>query len=48
MIRDARLTLARPDLAAASLEGVIAADHYEAARPLQVTAPRAALRPDGS
>ena len=44
MIRDARLTLARPDLAAASLEGVIAADHYEAVRPLQVTAPRAALQ----
>ncbi|HLY79370.1 MAG TPA: NlpC/P60 family protein [Caulobacteraceae bacterium] len=44
MTRDARLTLARPDLAAASLEGVVAADRYEATRPLQVTAPRAALQ----
>ncbi|MEJ0066834.1 MAG: NlpC/P60 family protein [Caulobacteraceae bacterium] len=44
MTRDARLTLARPDLAAASLEGVVAAGRYEAIRPLQVTAPRAALQ----
>jgi cell wall-associated NlpC family hydrolase len=44
MTGDARLTLARFDLAASSLEGVVVADRYEPARPLQVTAPRAALQ----
>jgi cell wall-associated NlpC family hydrolase len=44
MTRDARLTLARPDLAAASLEGIVAADRYEAIRPLQVTAPSTPLQ----
>jgi cell wall-associated NlpC family hydrolase len=44
MTRDARLTLARPHLAAASLEGVVAAERYEATRPFQVTAPRTALQ----
>jgi cell wall-associated NlpC family hydrolase len=44
MTGDARLTLARPELAAASLEGVVAADRYEATRTLQVTASRVALQ----
>jgi hypothetical protein len=40
---DARLTLARPDLAASSLEGVVAAERYKATRTLQLTAPSAPL-----
>jgi cell wall-associated NlpC family hydrolase len=44
MIRDARLTLARADLAAASLEGVVVAGRYEVVRPLQVAASRVALQ----
>jgi cell wall-associated NlpC family hydrolase len=44
MTSDARLTLARPDLAAASLEGVVAAARYQATRPLQLTAPSAPLQ----
>ena len=44
MTRDARLTLARPDLAAAPLEGAVAAARYETTRPLQVTASRAPLQ----
>jgi cell wall-associated NlpC family hydrolase len=44
MSADARLTLARPDLAAASLEGVVAADRYEATRALQVAVPRTPLQ----
>jgi cell wall-associated NlpC family hydrolase len=44
MTSDARLTLARPDLAAASLEGVVASVRFEATRQLQVTAPSAPLQ----
>jgi cell wall-associated NlpC family hydrolase len=44
MSRDARLTLARADLAAVSLESLVAADRYEATRPLQVVAPRTPLQ----
>ena len=51
MTGDARLTLTRPDLAAASLEGAVAAPRYDAIRPLQLTAPSAPLQrspePDG-
>ena len=45
---DPRLTLARTDLAAASLEGIVAAGRYEPSRPMRVTAParrRSAARP---
>jgi cell wall-associated NlpC family hydrolase len=41
---DPRLTLARPDLAAASLEGIVAAGRYEPSRPMCVAAPLAPLR----
>lgn len=41
---DGRFTLARSDLAAAALEGVVASGRYEPVRPLQVTAPRAPLQ----
>jgi len=40
---DPRLILARPDLAAASLEGLVKAARYVAVRTLQVTAPSAPL-----
>jgi cell wall-associated NlpC family hydrolase len=41
---DPRLTLARTDLAAASLEGIVAAGRYEASRPMRVIVPVAPLR----
>jgi cell wall-associated NlpC family hydrolase len=41
---DPRLTLARTDLAAASLEGIVAAGRYEPSRPMRVTAPVAPIR----
>ncbi|WP_199229102.1 C40 family peptidase [Caulobacter endophyticus] len=41
---DPRLTLARPDLADIALEGIVAAERYDAPKALQVTAPTAALR----
>ncbi len=40
---DPRLTLARPDLAAASLEGIVPAERYEPARAMRVVAPVAPL-----
>jgi hypothetical protein len=40
---DARLTLARPDLAAAALEGVLPAERYARARTLQLATPSAPL-----
>jgi len=41
---DPRITLARPDLASAALEGVVAAEAYAETRPMQVTAPAAPVR----
>jgi cell wall-associated NlpC family hydrolase len=41
---DPRLTLARPDLADLDLQGLVAADRYEAPSPRQVAVPTAALR----
>ena len=41
---DPRLTLARPDLADLDLQGLVAADRYEAPKPRQVAVPTAALR----
>jgi len=41
---DARVTLARPDLASALLEGLVAADRYAEARPLQASIPAVAIR----
>ena len=41
---DARLILARPDLAAASLEGLVAAKAYAATRPYRCAAPAVGLR----
>ncbi len=41
---DARLTLARPDLAAAELEGVLPAARYAARQRLRLAAPNAAIR----
>ena len=41
---DPRLMLARPDLAAASLEGIVSAGRYEPSRPMRVTAPLAPFR----
>lgn len=41
---DPRLTLARPDLADAALEGLVAADRYETPLPRQTRVPAAALR----
>jgi cell wall-associated NlpC family hydrolase len=50
-LADPRLTLARPDLASAALEGVLAADRYAPTRALRCTAPASAVRrtaaPDG-
>lgn len=40
---DPRVTLARPELAAAALQGVVAAARYQPTRPLVVAAPAAAL-----
>jgi cell wall-associated NlpC family hydrolase len=40
---DPRLTPARPDLAAAALEGLVAAGRYAPARPMATTAPAAGL-----
>ncbi|MEO7026875.1 MAG: NlpC/P60 family protein [Caulobacteraceae bacterium] len=47
MSPDPRVTLARPDLAAADLEGVIRASRYVAPIPMQVAAPVAPLRRSG-
>ncbi|WP_309643386.1 NlpC/P60 family protein [Phenylobacterium sp.] len=44
MIRDPRVTPARPDLASRALEGVVAADAYVDPRPMKVVVPAAALR----
>lgn len=44
MSLDARVTLARPDLARGELEGVVRAERFAAARARQVTAPAAAVR----
>jgi cell wall-associated NlpC family hydrolase len=44
MTGDVRLTLARADLAAASLEGVVAAARYEPIRRLRVTAPNTPIQ----
>ncbi|WP_208866892.1 C40 family peptidase [Caulobacter radicis] len=41
---DPRLTLARPDLADAALQGVVAAERYDAPKAWQVAVPAAALR----
>jgi cell wall-associated NlpC family hydrolase len=41
---DPRLTLARPDLADVDLQGLVAAQRYEAPKPRQVAVPTAALR----
>jgi hypothetical protein len=41
---DPRVTLARPDLADAALEGVLAADRYAETQAMQVIAPGAAMR----
>lgn len=41
---DPRVTLARPDLADLDLQGVVAAERYEAPKPRQVVVPAAALR----
>jgi hypothetical protein len=41
---DVRLTLARPDLADAALEGLVAAERYAEARPMQATTPSVAIR----
>ena len=41
---DPRLTLARPDLAARALEGVVAAERYVDPAPMQVRLPVAGLR----
>jgi cell wall-associated NlpC family hydrolase len=40
---DPRLTLARPDLAAASLEGIVAAERYAPSQPMRVVAPVAPI-----
>ena len=42
---DPRLILARADLAAASLEGLVRSERYAAVRTLQVTAPSAPVLP---
>ncbi len=44
MTGDPRVTLARPDLATAALEGVVRAAHFEAPTPSRVIAPCAPLR----
>jgi cell wall-associated NlpC family hydrolase len=41
---DPRLTLARGDLAAVTLEGLVAADRYAAPQPLRCVAPQTAIR----
>jgi cell wall-associated NlpC family hydrolase len=41
---DPRLTLARPDLADVALQGIVAAERYEAPKARQVATPTAALR----
>jgi cell wall-associated NlpC family hydrolase len=43
-LNDPRMTLARPDLADLDLQGLVAADRYEAPSPRQVAVPTAALR----
>ncbi len=50
MSADRRLTLARPDLAARDLEGLVRAEHFAIPRTMQLTAPVAGLRagPDAS
>ena len=47
MSGDARLTLARPDLASSALEGVVRAAHYAAPQSMQCSAPVAAIRTTG-
>lgn len=44
MTLDRRLTLARPNLADLALEGIVAAERYDAPKARRVTAPTAALR----
>ncbi|PXA90321.1 hydrolase Nlp/P60 [Caulobacter sp. D4A] len=44
MALDRRLTLARPDLADLALEGIVAAERYDAPKARQIAAPTAALR----
>ncbi|MFT4251006.1 MAG: NlpC/P60 family protein [Caulobacter sp.] len=44
MTNDRRLTLARPDLADLALEGIVAAERYDAPKARQVAAPSASLR----
>lgn len=44
MSGDPRLTLARPDLAAAGLEGLVRAGRFDETRPMRVIAPSAAIR----
>lgn len=44
MSHDARLTLARPDLASEMLEGIVHADRYERARRMRLVIPGAAVR----
>ena len=44
MSHDPRITLARPDLADLDLQGLVAADRYDAPKPRQVAVPTAALR----
>jgi hypothetical protein len=41
---DARLTLARPDLASASLEGVVRADRFDDTTPMRLIVPATAVR----
>lgn len=41
---DPRVTLARPSLAAASLEGLVRAERFAPPRPMQASAPSAAIR----
>ena len=43
---DPRLTLARPDLAAASLEGIVAAGRYAPTRVMRVVTPVAPVFAD--
>jgi cell wall-associated NlpC family hydrolase len=42
--QDVRLSLSRPDLADAALEGLVAAERYAEARPMQVAAPALPIR----
>ena len=44
MSHDARITLARPDLADLDLQGLVAADRFEASKPRQAAVPTTAIR----